>query len=270
MTSRHFTFNGVVPSEEELEEEHFEDYVVDPHRDFDAELSTLEAITVKKFEATWKAFLRENPHLIPQGKKSARKAMLQKQVADTIASQERAERELQRQVEFFNESRQALEETYASEVEYANNLQRVIHERLDKQLGDVARSHQLMNETLPWEHFLDTVDMKAIPCASPSSIGVGNVRPSMRALALIDPEGDSRDIQLRALRMDHALLSSEIKMLEKETERLELTNQNLEFIGRFLTEFNIWGILTSDGDEEWQGDSRTGKSAEKAGVSLNR
>lgn len=185
----------------------------------------------------------ENPHLRPRGKKAARMAVLEQQLRDISTSKEKAGSELQRQLDFFLESREALEETYTKEVEYANSLQKVIHDRLEKQLDGVAMSDHLMQQTVPWEHFLDIVDVKATPqygAATPLDEGV---KPSPRAMALIDPDGDAEDVRLRALRMDHALLSTEIEMLEKESERINLTNESLEFVGKFFTEHNIWGIL---------------------------
>lgn len=180
-------------------------------------------------------------------------AVLEKQIEDTKTAERKAGQELARQLEFFEESREALEETYASEVEYANKLQRVIHDRLEKNLDDVAMSEHLMKQVLPWEFFLDAADMKAIPYVGSRNIGGGGqnnnedgggVRPSARALALIAPDGDDEDVRLRAMRMDHALLTTQIALLEKESKRIELTNSSLEFVGKFLTEHNIWGILT--------------------------
>lgn len=227
-----------------------EDYVVHP-KDLGFEVSEEEIVFMQKFEAQWSEFLAENPHLRPRGRRAARMAVLEKQIEDTKMAEQKAGQELARQLEFFEESREALEETYASEVEYANKLQRVIHDRLEKNLDDVAMSEHLMKQVLPWEFFLDAADMKAIPYVG-SSIGQNEdgVRPSARALALIAPDGDDEDVRLRAMRMDHALLTTQIALLEKESERIALTNSSLEFVGKFLTEHNIWGILTKQGQQQ--------------------
>lgn len=238
------------------EEENYELYEVHP-KDLDGVVPTADIILMKKFESAWNKFLQENPHLRARGETVARMAVLQKTLQDTVASQEKAGSELQRQLDFFLESREALEETYASEVQYADSLQQVIRDRLETQLDRVAMSDYLMNQTVPWEFFLDTVDMKAIPYICPSPKGeTQGVKPSARAMALIDPDGDAEDVRLRALRMDHALYSTELKMLEKESELIDLTNESHEFVGKFLTENNIWGILNkqqgSQGAQEQQ------------------
>jgi hypothetical protein len=223
-------------------DEHLEQFEVRA-KDLEFEASTGDIIFMRKFESSWRKFLSEHPHLRPRGKKAARMAVLETQLKEITTSKERAGSELQRQLDFFLESREALEETYANEVEYANSLQKVIHDRLEKQLDGVAMSDHLMQQTLPWEHFLDTVDVKATPHYAAATLDDQGLKPSARAMAIIDPDGDPEDVRLRALRMDHALLSTEIQMLEKESERIELTNESLKFVGKFFTENNIWGIL---------------------------
>jgi hypothetical protein len=205
---------------------------------------------LKTFESSWRKFLKDNPHLRPRGKRASRLAVLQKKLQDTIASQAKADYELQRQLDFFLESREALEETYANEVDYAESLQCVIRERLEKQLDRIAFSDHLMHQTVPWEYFLETVDMKAIPFISSAKGETRGGKPSARAMALIDPNGDADDVRLRALRMDHAIYSTEIKMLEKESERIDLTNESHAFVGKFLTEHNIWGILNKQQEKQ--------------------
>lgn len=228
----------------EIASENGGDYAVNP-KDLGFEVSTEDILFMKNFEAQWRDFMAENPHLRPRGRRAAKMAVLQKQIEDTKTAERKAGQELERQLEFFEESREALEDTYASEVEYANKLQNVINDRLEKQLDDVAMSEHLMKQTLPWNFFLEAAEMKAIPYVG-SSIGQNNdgIRPSARALALIAPDGDDQDIRLRALRMDHALLTTQLALLEKESDRVELTNSSLNFLGKFLTEHNIWGILT--------------------------
>eukprot|EP00545_Synedropsis_sp_CCMP1620_P005875 CAMPEP_0119017552 /NCGR_PEP_ID=MMETSP1176-20130426/16943_1 /TAXON_ID=265551 /ORGANISM="Synedropsis recta cf, Strain CCMP1620" /LENGTH=242 /DNA_ID=CAMNT_0006971297 /DNA_START=37 /DNA_END=765 /DNA_ORIENTATION=+ len=224
------------------QDDNLEQYEV-RHKDLDRETSTEDIIFMRKFESAWRKFLSANPHLRPRGKKAARMTVLESQLTQITTSKHLAGAELRKQLDFFLESREALEETYANEVEYANNLQKVIHDRLEKQLDGVAMSDHLMQQTVPWEHFLDTVDVKATPQYEAASPDHQGLKPSARAMALIDPEGDAEDVRLRALRMDHALLSTEIQMLQKESERIDLTSDSLEFVGKFFTENNIWGIL---------------------------
>ena len=58
---------------------------------------------------------------------------------------------------FLLESWEALEEMYANEVD---------NERLEKQLDHIAFSDNLIHQSIPWEYFLETVDMKAMPFIS--------------------------------------------------------------------------------------------------------
>ena len=218
--------------------------------DIDGYVSHENEILLKTFESSWIKFLKENPKFRPRGKKASRMAVLQKKLQDTIESQAKADFELQRQLDFFLESREALEETYANEVDYAESLQNVIRERLEKQLDRIAYGDHLMHQTVPWEFFLETVDIKAIPFITSSKGETRGGKPSARAMALIDQNGDADDIRLRALRMDHALYSTEIKMLEKESERIDLTNESHAFVGKFLTEHNIWGILNKQQEQQ--------------------
>ena len=227
-------------------------------------ISRDDELLLKLFETSWRSFLQENPHLKPRGKRASRMAILQKKLQDTITSQANADFELQRQLDFFLESREALEDKYATEVDEAESLQNTIRARLEKQLDRIALSDQLMHQTVPWEFFLDTVDVKAIPFLAASKGEPRGVKPSARAMALIDQNGDADDIKLRALRMDHALYSTEIKMLEKESERVELTNESHAFVGKFLTEHNIWGILNKQQEKQVTRDKSTSEGSTDA------
>lgn len=232
-----------------LDDDEYDQYEVNPS-DLDGHLSGEDVVLLETFESAWRKFLQENPHLRPRGKKAARMAVLQTKLKDTIASQAKADSELQRQLDFFLESREALEDTYAREVDNAESLQRAIRTRLEKELDRIAMSDHLMHQTVPWEYFLDTVDMKALPFLSSPAGESRGMKPSARAMALIDPDGDADDVRLRALRMDHALYCTEIKMLEKESERVDLTNHTHGIVGKFLTEHNIWGILNKQQEKQ--------------------
>jgi hypothetical protein len=76
-----------------------------------------------------------------------------------------------------------------------------------------------------------------------SSNGKRTVKPSARAMALVDPSGNPGDMQLRAYRVDHALLTAQVKMLHKEIECCEKKTGH-EIVGKFLTENNIWTLLS--------------------------
>ena len=51
------------------------------------------------------------------------------------------------------------------------------------------------------------------------------------------------EMELRAYRVDHALLSAHVNMLHKEIERCEKSMRAQEFAGHFLTQHSVWRIL---------------------------
>ena len=51
------------------------------------------------------------------------------------------------------------------------------------------------------------------------------------------------DVQLRAYRIDHTLLSTQVKMLQAELEMYDKHMESMDVIGKFLTEHNIWSLL---------------------------
>jgi hypothetical protein len=237
---------------------------------------------LKTIEMEWRRFLRENPHLRPRGGRATRKAVLESKLRDTISNQAKAEFEMQRQLDFFQDSREALENDFAVQVEEAESIQYVIQNRIDQQLDRIALSDHLMQQIVRYETFLETVDIHAVPYLaksqrrqesqhSPSSrqqeqfpkqedpsdqivlpppTRNQGIEPSARAMALIDPNGDDDDVRLRAFRMDHALYCAELQILEKESERIQLNNQIHAFVGKFLTEHNIWGILNKQQQQQ--------------------
>eukprot|EP00547_Thalassionema_nitzschioides_P005190 CAMPEP_0194218166 /NCGR_PEP_ID=MMETSP0156-20130528/23147_1 /TAXON_ID=33649 /ORGANISM="Thalassionema nitzschioides, Strain L26-B" /LENGTH=328 /DNA_ID=CAMNT_0038947423 /DNA_START=10 /DNA_END=996 /DNA_ORIENTATION=- len=218
-----------------------EDIVINPS-EVGRELSEDDTIYLRKFQFAWQEFLRQNPALVPRGKKAARINTLKNKLKAKANSKREAENELRRQHDFFMDSREALEETYATEIVFAKNLQNVIYERLQRQHAEVELSKQITNRLNTWDHFIEKLDVSSTQFSFPKS-EENLIKPTARALALVDPGGDEEDTMLRGLRMDHALMKTETKLLYQELESIELSNLNLEFIGKFLTEFNIWGVL---------------------------
>jgi hypothetical protein len=102
--------------------------------------------------------------------------------------------------------------------------------------------------TVPWEHFLDTLDQAVVHNDTKSlADGKKSMKPSARAMFLVNARNEderSRDFMLRAYRIDHALLSAQVKMSQREVESYEKTTESLEVLGKFLTEHNIWGLFT--------------------------
>ncbi|MFN7263253.1 MAG: hypothetical protein ACK5TW_00075 [Cyanobacteriota bacterium] len=85
-----------------------------------------------------------------------------------------------------------------------------------------------------------------------SARGKSNVmKPSAKAMFLNNVllESDamikSRDFLLRAYRIDNALLHAQVKVLQRDVERMEQLTDTTEMVGKFLTEQNIWGLLAT-------------------------
>jgi len=227
----------------------FKDYPIDPN-EIDGELTQDEVGYIEGLQSAWQEFLLKNPETLSREYRASRIDALQTKIKAKEVAKNKAGSELQRQYDFFMESREALEETYATEVLFAQNLQKVIHERLERQLDEVKSSHSTADRLITWDNFVEKVNINADILEESTQKISGPTEPSPRALALIDPEGDSEDVMLRALQMDHALLSTEREILRKELERIESTNNNFEFIGKFFTDINIWGILMKQREKE--------------------
>jgi len=77
------------------------------------------------------------------------------------------------------------------------------------------------------------------------------MKPSAKAMFLNNVllESDamikSRDFLLLAYRIDNALLHAQVKVLQRDVERMEQLTDTTEMVGKFLTEQNIWGLLAT-------------------------
>ena len=219
--------------------------------ELDMDLSEGDIIMVQAFEASWKEFMAENPSLIPLGKKRDSVLKLQRDILSTLQSKQAVETELVRQLEFFQQSRDNLEQHYGEQATKANIYQSKMHDTLQEQLDKVYKAKSLAQQTISWNHFLNCLD-KATPeqlKGSPSR-KEKSFKPSARAMALVDPTGDEADVQLRAYRLDHAILTAQVKMLDKELEKQEMTTITLEAVGKLLSEHNIWGLLTKQQQDQ--------------------
>jgi len=224
--------------------------------ELDMELTEPDVRMVHEFEDSWKDFIAENPNFIPMGKKRNLLNQLQRDIMTTQLSKQAVEAELQRQLEFFQESRDSLEQHYGERAILANSYQSQMHDHLQDQLDKVSLAKSHAQQTIVWNHFLHCVD-KATPVppvqvkeSSRDDKKEKTFKPSPRAMALVDPGGDDDDVSLRAYRLDHALLSVQVKMLGMELERYELTTASLDTVGKFMSELNIWGLLTKQQQEE--------------------
>lgn len=216
----------------------------------DLEFEVSDKRFLRDFEKAWGIFLRENPNLIPRGIREERIQELQEEAHKVEEETLKVLQELEQQVDFFESSCENLEDLYAGKMQAAIEKQRQTHEELQRRLDDVALADHLQQQTLPWHHFIHEVDQAALlsdQVDDESVVSSRAARPSARAVALTDhSRGCPADIMLRAYRMDHALLSTHIRFLTKEVERYQRTTRTQEVAGRFLREFNAWGILTKN------------------------
>jgi hypothetical protein len=223
---------------------------------FDA--SSQDIADIREFEFAWSDFLTKYPEQTPKGQRENRIETLQKQIRETELSKTSMEEELQTQLDFFRTKCEQLEDTMTAERTVAKASHHATYDALCRQLDAVARADHLQHQTLPWLHFLHEVDRIAAKkisaeFATRDSIDDGpknKARPSARALALTSTcatmdSGLSSDLELRSYRIDHAILSTHVSVLRKEIERYEKTMESQQWAGQFLTEHNVWGILTA-------------------------
>ena len=212
--------------------------------------------SIEDFENAWQAFLINDPGILPQGKAGMRADEIKRQIEQVNKSKDNMQTELEKHLEFFSNKRENLETNYKVAMTHSATVQQKIHGALKKQLDNVAAADARFSQVAPWEHFLDGLDA-VVARAEPGTYdglsivtpgGSKTIKPSERALLLVDDSvGDVQDIQLRAYRIDHALLSAQTKRLQLEVDGYERTTESLEMIGKFLTEHNIWGLLSPGG-----------------------
>ena len=230
--------------------------------DLDGDLNPGDVEIIEDFENAWHAFLINNAGVLPRGKRGVRSEEIQRQIDELTRNKNNVESELKRQLDFFGSSKERLETSYKQAMTNAATAQKKIHADLKILLDNVAIADSNLNKCIPWGNFFEALEAaigqsedrysaaenthpsdRSMPPVTPN--GSKTIRPSDRAMFFVDDSvGDEKDIQLRAYRVDHALLSAQIKSLQKEVECYEKTTDSLEAIGKFLTEHNIWSILS--------------------------
>eukprot|EP00521_Asterionellopsis_glacialis_P000364 CAMPEP_0195257804 /NCGR_PEP_ID=MMETSP0706-20130129/7024_1 /TAXON_ID=33640 /ORGANISM="Asterionellopsis glacialis, Strain CCMP134" /LENGTH=217 /DNA_ID=CAMNT_0040311057 /DNA_START=21 /DNA_END=674 /DNA_ORIENTATION=+ len=202
------------------------------------DLSEQDAALVEEFEKEWVLFLRENPEKNPGGKKAVEVDRLRAEVTDALGHKAAVETELNEQLNFLQKGFEKLEDSAKMQLDHHQVLQKKLFETLQEEIDKVPSSNKILSHTLPWEHFIETLD--AVVTAKENA-GVGSHRPSgigarasARAYELILRTDDQEGDKLRAHQMDHALLSTQVKMLEKEIERYEKMTYLLDKTGEYL------------------------------------
>jgi len=206
---------------------------------------------VDEFERAWARFLQENPDVVPRGNREDRLRSLQRQAAEVEQGQLEVLTEMEQQIEFFRASCEAMEDVYAGKMQAAIEKQRGITEDLQKLVDNVSIADHLQQQTLPWHHFIHEVEQAAKEGGESweqdddsleSSRSIA--RPSSHARILTDrTQGSASDILLRSYKIDHALLTTHIRVLSKEVERYERMVHPQEMTGKFLRDYNAWKIL---------------------------
>jgi len=210
--------------------------------DLDVPLTAKDLTLVENFEAKWSLYMQEHPELMPAGGRSKKVTELRGEVLKAKMSQKEVEKELEEQLKLFGKTRDLLEINFHKGMQESILRQKKVHELLQKELDHVVEADKLESQLVPWEHFLASVDKAAL--VPNVQLRGRSMKPSARAMALVDPEGDPSDVQLRAYRIDHALLTAQVEMLQKEIARVEKTTEGLGLTGEFLTENNIWALLS--------------------------
>lgn len=211
-----------------------------PH-DLDIPLTEDDVDLMEEFEARWSDFMRTHPDLIPYGRRSKRIRELRSQVLEARMSKSSVEKEMKAQLKVFTKARDTLELNYKHEMQDVQGKKQAVHDHLQTQLDNIAVADRLESQLASWEHFCELVDKASVPITPSKN---KDFKPSVRAMALVDPSGETSDVQLRAYRVDHALLTTQVEMLQKEIERYEKSREGLEIVGEFLTENNIYSLLS--------------------------
>ena len=224
---------------------------------------------MEEFEALWKDFLQTNHNVLPTGNKDKRMMSLERKLQAVRNAKQRVEAELQRQLDFFDQSEEEMKENYKREkVQLEKQLDQTIAE-LQPKVDGVGTATRNLEANREWEIFLDALnnavqqsDVKTLPLDGLSTLfGMSSqlsarvktnvMRPSAKAMflnnALLESDDmvNSREFVLRAYRIDNALLHAQVKVLQRDVERMEHLTETTELVGKFLTEQNIWGLLAS-------------------------
>ncbi|KAG7364079.1 hypothetical protein IV203_037281 [Nitzschia inconspicua] len=230
----------------------------------DQALSDEDLVAIDEFENKWSSFLSSNPDLLPPGKKLKNCLEFQSQLEEVEVSNQMVKMELQRQLDFFSNSKNQLEANFTRAMEEAALMQQEVSRTLNKEIDDIAVADQILSKTLPWEHFFDNLDSLTennyvsdgmTSDGEQSSTYSRGLKPSKQAMYLaqnIDQgeiaraamEGKSSALLLRAFKIDNALLKAELKMMQQEIGRLERTTKAQKDLAKFLSEYNIWGLLS--------------------------
>lgn len=234
--------------------------------DLDRECNETDQEMLEEIETAWMNYLKANPEkLVPRQEK--RFGQVSSKLKAIDMESKKIEEEFKLQLEFFAESRDQLEENFKRTMNEETENQKEMRDNLDKDVDAAARADHNFSLTLPWEkvfYNLERIVAKESMLPLPKDIiTVDDVTkpllPSKRSVLLLKNGTEykpiNKDFMLQAYKVDEALMKAQIGMYKLEVERYENTLKNLEDTGKFLTEYNIWGVLNQGDASTFDGQS---------------
>lgn len=219
--------------------------------------NSFDAAFLEEFETAWSEFLSEQPsdHNLLNFPQEPRVLELQKEADAVLLSKIRMEKEMKQQIEFFRWGQEQSEKKFTNKIQETLEEQQKQRELLAGKIAALDQVERIDEETLPWFHFMKELDrlVEEKEVISKDSTSRKVARPSARALLLAKcghPHNNNKHHQLRgdqlewrASRIDHELMTVHSGMLQKEIERCETMLAINQEVGQFLNDLDIWSIL---------------------------
>lgn len=206
---------------------------------------------LQDFEKSWQNFVRSKRGRLPTGRRELNLKYLQEKIADLIKTRDNVEAELAKQLAFFQDNESAEQGELQAKLQYEKDEFKITEKRLQEQLEAIQDAQALQEKTLPWSFFLSCLDAEAAEkLGNEDQTKSRTIKPSQRAMYLMNQLSDksekseaSTDMMRRAYQIDHALLKTQLVMLNKQIQCYEKTIASQELANVFLMENNVWSIL---------------------------
>ena len=197
------------------------------------------------FESSWKRFVRSKRGRLPSGRREMNLKYLQDKAKELAVMRDNVEAELNKQLAFFQNSQSTVEEELLAKIEHEKQEHKVTEKKLREQLETIQDAQDLQEKTLPWSFFLSCLDAEAAEKLDEGDQAKSRtVKPSQRAMYLTyQTTHEPQDLLRRAYEIDHAILKTQLVMLNKQIQCYEKTIASQELANIFLMENNVWSIL---------------------------
>ena len=217
--------------------------------------NSFDAAFLEEFETAWSQFLSEQPsdHTLLNLPQEQRVLELQKEADAVLSSKIKMEKEMKQQIEFFRWGQEQSEKKFTTKIQETLEEQQKQRELLAGKITTLDQVERIDNETLPWFHFMNELDrlVEEKQVISKDATSRKVARPSARALLLAKcgyPHNNKQhlrgdQLEWRASRIDHELMTMHSGMLQKEIERCEKVLAINQEVGQFLNDLDIWSIL---------------------------